>query len=191
MENVNDEVMAGHFIAWQCRLRQIAMRDGGGRPSPGMTPQLSLASGEVLMPALTVLVVPRDPEETTTFFEFQARKSNDPRQVYEAGLKFLQADYFHKPARFEDRVVAQFGGGSQAAERLIAAEECLLTFEQFSQVWILACTASRLHNNDPARAHVLAHNRLFNPKMAPDTQVLSFQPVWGKAQAQPMPPGLG
>ena len=27
------------FLAWQCRIRQIAMRQDGGRPSPGMRPR--------------------------------------------------------------------------------------------------------------------------------------------------------
>lgn len=190
MQRVSDEEMARHFVAWQCRLRQIAMREAGGRPSPGMTPQVSLATGEVIMPAMATLLVPRKPEETTQFLEFQARKSNDPRQVYETGLKFLQADYFHKPKRFDDRVVAQFGSGSQTARLLATAGECLLTFDQFSQVWILSCSVTLLGRADATRAHALAHNRIFSPKSPSDAEVLSFQPIWAKAQAQPMPPGL-
>ena len=42
------------FLAWQCRIRQIAMRQDGARPSPGMRPRLLDASGRELSPALTV-----------------------------------------------------------------------------------------------------------------------------------------
>ena len=49
------------FVAWQCRIRQIAMRQDGGRPSPGMRPRVLDASGGEIAPALTVLLVPRDP----------------------------------------------------------------------------------------------------------------------------------
>ncbi len=191
MQNVADKDMAAHFLAWQCRLRQIAMREHGGRPGPGMAPQVTLPSGEVVLPAMAVLLLPKKPEETTTLFEFQARKSNDPRQVYEAGLKFLQADYYHKPKRFKDRLLAVFPGQSHAAGRLTAADHCLLTFDQFSQVWILPCKAKALNAKHAARRHALSHNRLFNPATPGDATVLAFKPDWGKAQAQPMPPGVG
>ena len=28
------------FLDWQCRIRQVAMREEGGRPSPGMRPRV-------------------------------------------------------------------------------------------------------------------------------------------------------
>ena len=34
-----------HFLGWQCRIRQIAMRQEGGRPSPGMRPRRAHHSG--------------------------------------------------------------------------------------------------------------------------------------------------
>ena len=83
-----------HFLAWQCRIRQIAMRQAGGRPSPGMRPRVLDASGGELAGALTVLIIPRDPAESTDFFRFQVLKTADPRDLYERALGYLQADYF-------------------------------------------------------------------------------------------------
>ncbi|MGA7458330.1 MAG: hypothetical protein WBW51_13565, partial [Methyloceanibacter sp.] len=82
------------FLAWQCRIRQIAMRRDGGRPSPGMRPRVRDRSGRELSPALTVLSLPRDPAESTDFFRFQVMKTADPRDLYERALTYLQADYF-------------------------------------------------------------------------------------------------
>ena len=31
-----------HFVGWQCRLRQLAAREGDGRPTDGMRPELVL-----------------------------------------------------------------------------------------------------------------------------------------------------
>ena len=31
------------FLRWQCRVRQMAMRDNAGRPGEGMIPELTLA----------------------------------------------------------------------------------------------------------------------------------------------------
>ena len=35
-----------HFIGWQCRVRQYVMRNGEGRPSPGMRPDVILEDGK-------------------------------------------------------------------------------------------------------------------------------------------------
>ena len=93
------------FLAWQCRIRQIAMRQDGGRPSPGMRPRVRDASGRELSP-LTVLILPRDPAESTAFFRFQVTKTADPRDVYQRALTYLQADYFQQPGDFGDVLTA-------------------------------------------------------------------------------------
>ncbi len=36
-----------HFLAWQCRIRQMAMREQGGRPSPGMRPRVLTVAGRI------------------------------------------------------------------------------------------------------------------------------------------------
>src|SRR6266545_3535897 len=94
------------FLAWQCRIRQCAMREDGGRPSPGMRPRVLDAAGGELASALTVLLVPRESGEATAFFRFQVMRSADPRDIYECALAFLQADYFQKPGTFSDRMLA-------------------------------------------------------------------------------------
>ena len=101
-----------HFLAWQCRVRQIAMRQDGGRPSPGMRPRVLDTAGREIAPALTVLIVPKDSAETTALFRFQVQKTSDPKDVYERGLALLQADYFQQPETFSDRLTALLPGGS-------------------------------------------------------------------------------
>ena len=34
------QALRDEFIGWQCRIRQIAVREGGGRPSSGMRPRV-------------------------------------------------------------------------------------------------------------------------------------------------------
>ena len=50
-----------HFIGWQCRVRQYAMRNGEGRPTSGMRPDVFLEDGEEVSSALTLLLVPAQP----------------------------------------------------------------------------------------------------------------------------------
>lgn len=42
MKPVAAKTLRDDFIAWQCRIRQIAMRQDGGRPSPGMRDRKSV-----------------------------------------------------------------------------------------------------------------------------------------------------
>jgi hypothetical protein len=37
-----EAALRDHFLGWQCRIRQYAVRHGGGRPSSGMRPSVSL-----------------------------------------------------------------------------------------------------------------------------------------------------
>ena len=170
------------FLAWQCRIRQIAMRADGGRPSPGMRPRVLDDAGGELAPALTVLLVPREPVESTAFFRFQVMRSADPRDLYQRGLAYLQADYFHRPQSFSDRMTAVLDAASQLAAKLLDEKHCVLAFDQFSQRWRLPCTVSRLAPDDTAREASLWHNRIFNPSLPDDACVLQFKADWASAE---------
>ena len=161
------------------------MRQDGGRPSPGMRPRVLAEAGDEIAPALTVLLVPNDPGESTAFFRFQVQKSVDPRDAYERGLAFLQADYFQEPATFADRLVAVLPQGSSVAARLAADAACVLEFDQWRQAFRLPCAVGVLGAGDAARDAALWHNRMFNP-MLPDTvHVLALEPEWAAASADP------
>jgi hypothetical protein len=172
------------FLAWQCRIRQIAMRQDGARPSPGMRPRLLDISGRELAQALTVLLLPRNPAESTAFFRFQVLRSPDPRDVYERALTYLQADYFQKPESFSDRLMAVLPERSPIAAALTAQAQCMLLFDQFSQAYRLPCTVAALRSGDPAREAAIWHNRLFNPALPETVHVVAFQPDWASAEAE-------
>jgi hypothetical protein len=172
------------FLAWQCRIRQIAMREQGGRPSPAMRPRLLDAAGREIVPALTVLLLPREPAESTALFRFQVMRSADPRDVYENALRFLQADYFQRPETFSDRLIAVLPEESSIAATLRSRAKCSLEFEQFGQLYRLPCTTRLLKPRDPARDAAIWHNRLFNPALPETVHVVAFQPDWASARSQ-------
>jgi hypothetical protein len=178
-----------HFLAWQCRIRQIAMRQDGGRPSPGMRPLVLDARGLEMAAGLTVLLLPMEPEEATSYFRFQVMRTPDPRDLYERALTYLQAEYFQKPASFSDILLAVLPQGSAVAVALIEGGRCVLEFEQFSQAYRLPCTVSLLEPGDEAREAAIWHNRLFNPALPETVHVLAFQPDWASARADPGPDG--
>jgi hypothetical protein len=177
------QALRDDFLGWQCRIRQIAMRTDGGRPSPGMRPRVLRSSGEEMARALTVLMVPKEPYESTSFFRFQVMRTQDPRDLYQRGLTYLQADYFQQPQTFSDRLTAVLDSTSPLAATLLAEKTCVLEFDQFSQVFRIPCAVRRLGERDEAREASLWHNRIFNPSLPDDVLVLELKPDWSKVVA--------
>lgn len=176
-----------HFIGWQCRIRQMAMRQSAGRPTPGMRPRLLLPDGRELAPAVSVVIVPADPEESTDFFRHQVRKTHDPNLVYERGLQYLQSTHFQNARRFADRLTALFGGGSDIVRAVLGEGRCILEFSQFSQTYRMLCTVRELDPEDAFYQATYWHNRIFNPDIPGDIHILAFQPDWRSVQADPAP----
>jgi len=163
----------------------MAMRAKDGRPSPGMRPRLLDESGEELAPALTVLLVPKAPDESTAFFRFQVMKSADPRETYQKALRFLQGDYYQDPNAFNDRLLATLPPDAPFADALIAAKRCVLDFAEGRWAYRLPCKVKALKDGKADREAALWHNRVFNPALPDSVHVLAFDPDWASAQVKP------
>lgn len=178
------DALRDHFLGWQCRLRQIAMRKHGGQPSAGMRPRVVINSEEAAA-GVVMLLLPRDPEESTEFFRSRTQRTHDPKQVYDQGLAYLQAGHFQTPADFSDVLTAVFSPSAPLAATLDAAGRCVLEFDQFSQRYTLPCAVTRLVSDNPVFQATYWHNRIFNPKLPPDVCALAFAPDWAVARADP------
>jgi hypothetical protein len=179
------EALRDHFLGWQCRLRQLAVREAGGRPTSGMRPELRLGEDGPPLGAITTLILRRAPAEATAQFRHMVRKTQDPAERYAAALKMLAAAYYQRPQEFSDRLTALFGPGSEIAERTLAAGRCRLAFEQYSQRYTLPCSVRALAEDDPVYQATYWHNALFNSALQGGVQVLGFQPDWALAEADP------
>ena len=177
-----------HFLGWQCRLRQLAVREAGGRPSSGMRPEVRLSAAGPPLGAITTLILRREPAEATAQFRHMVRKTQDPAERYASALEMLAAAYYQRPREFSDQLTALFGPGSEIAEPLLAAGHCLLAFEQYSQSYTLPCSVRALAEDDPAYQATYWHNALFNPALPGGVRVLGFQPDWALAEAEPPAP---
>ncbi len=177
-----------HFLGWQCRIRQMSVRQHGGRPSPGMRPQVLPADPAKAAPdpvRITVLIVRREPEETTAEFRHMFRRTRDPRDRYNRSVQLLSAAYYQHPREFSDELTALFGPESALAAALVEAGRCRLVFEQYSQRYDLPCAVRELADTDPAYQATLWHNRLFNPNIPGNPRILGFKPDWSRAVADP------
>lgn len=173
------------FLGWQCRLRQLAVREGDARPTSGMRPALTVAGQDA--GAINVVIVLREPEDTTREFRHIVKRTHDPRERYEAALRLLQSAYYQDPAAFDDRPTALFGADAELPRQMAGREDGVLTFEQFSQRYRIPCAAELLDPDDPAFQATYWHNALFNPSLPARVQVLRFLPDWRQAEAVPSP----
>ena len=187
MRQISNDRLRLAFFGWQCRIRQMAARDHDGQPMPAMQPRVSTRKGEIILPAMVILLVPEEPEPSTAFFRFQVQKSNEAQRVREAGTKYMAAEFYQLPELFAGEMTAVFGVASPVAEALVKSKDVVLDFEQYSQSYRMFCKVRRLAAKDVARESSLWQTRLFNPNVPNDAEVLGFIPEWKSAVAVPLP----
>lgn len=168
------------FLGWQCRLRQLSVRQADGRPTSGMRPGVSLPEDGADLGQVIVLIRKKASGDVTARFQHMVRKTRDPAERRESALRFLAEAYYQRPEEFSDELTALFGPRSGVVDRLLEAGRCGLDFAQFEQRYRIACRVKRLAASDPGFEFTYWHNSLFNPALPGDVQVLAFQPDWSE-----------
>ena len=114
-----------------------------------------------------------------------AKKTNDSSQVRQDALKFFAEAYYQKPATFSDILTATFLPNSYGAAKIYGEKSCILQFEAYSQSFELKCKVWRLSKHHQLYQATWWHNKLFNPSLHPDTEVLGFEADWESSTANP------
>ena len=112
------------FLAWQCRVRQEAMRGGGGKPSEGMFARV--LEPEACRGAKIVFLLHReDGDKYVSQFRFIVQSCFDPRERRESGLGVLSSTYYQNSPMFRDVVTMVFPkeSGKESSMGSIVAEE--------------------------------------------------------------------
>jgi hypothetical protein len=173
------------FLRWQCRCRQIAVREAMGRPDDAVTPALTLpGEAQPLGHVITVLNRAWAQSRTPELMHL-CRSTHDPAQRRERALEFFAAAYFQTAAEFTDELTATFPPGSPGAARITDAGACRLDFAAYSQGFALHCRVRRLDPGHPLHSATWWHNLLFNPALPSDTVILAFKPDWEASGATP------
>lgn len=170
------------FLRWQCRVRQMAMRDQEGRPDDAITPAVYLPGEDDAMGHIITLLNKSPGYSVTAELDYMAAKTNDPAQRRDQALQFLAAGYYQNAVEFSDILTATFPPGSEGARTLHEAGHVTLVFEAYNQRFDLKCKVWRLAAHNPLHAATIAHNRLFNPALPPGTEVLGFEPDWAASR---------
>lgn len=174
------DALRDSFLGWQCRIRQMAVRQNEGRPTPAMAPETFI--GDVPIGPVVTLLLKRPPFSVTPELMHMVKATFDPRQRREKALKFLASSYYQRFREFDDELTALFGPDSSTAEALLGAGECRLVFKQFTQSFDVMCTVRRLDRQDYGFDATFWHNSLFNTNLPNGVQILGFQPDWARSE---------
>ena len=174
-----------HFIGWQCRVRQYAMRNGEGRPTSGMRPDAFLEDGEEVSSALTLLLVPAQPQESIQQFRFMALKTQDPQERYKKAIELLSSSFYQNVENFSGLMTGLFSLNSEIVNRLTKNQRCVLEFDFQQQKFRIPAGIKVLLKKNPVYEFTYWHNFLFNPYLSPDVTVLGFEPDWKGSGADP------
>ncbi len=184
-ESYSNHPMRRAFLRWQCRVRQMSVRDQDGRPDDAIMPGVVLPGEDEAMGHIITVMSKSPAYSVTSELVHMSAKTNDPAQRRDNALRFLAAGHYQKADEFSDILTATFPSGSPGAEKIHAAGTCRLVFEAYAQTFDLTCKVWRLAPHNLLHQATIAHNKLFNPALPPDTEVLGFEPDWAASTSDP------
>ncbi len=187
--NNEGAVLRDSFLRWQCRIRQMMMREDLGRPSDGITPELTLIGEDAPLGHIITVMNKTIANGMTEEFRHMVRKTHDPAQRRENAIRLFSEAYYQKADTFSDILTSTFPPGSKGAAEIRAAERCTLRFEAFRQTFDVVCKVWVLTEHNPLHQSTYWHNMLFNPALSESTVILGFEPDWTKSTADPAPKG--
>ena len=179
------------FFAWQCNIRQDAMRRAGGRPSDGMYARLL---GKPQQPEgyndtrIVFLLQRQDAQQYTAQFRFIVTANLDPQERRQRGLKILAGSYYQNSPMFLPLITATFARDSKLAELLLRADKggagklrFVCSENTHSFVW-QARVEESFEGSDLYEAS-LAHNRLFAMQAPQRVLVFHAEKITRQCQA--------
>ncbi|MCB1472858.1 MAG: hypothetical protein H6884_02075 [Rhodobiaceae bacterium] len=172
------------FMGWQCRVRQMAMRESEGRPDDAIMPAVTLAGDSEPMGHIITLISKNAMFSVTPEFAHMVRQTNDPAQRRQKAIQYLSSAYYQKADEFSDVLTATFQPGSLGAHAIIDRGACTLEFEAYGQRFVLQCQAKQLQEEHPLYQATRWHNLLFNPTLAPDSIIIGFKPDWEASSSE-------
>ena len=184
-QSISNDALRLAFLKWQCRVRQLSMRDNLGRPDDTVMPTVYPEGDEDPLGQIITLLNKLPGYSVTAELTHMSARTNDPAQRREQAITFLSATYYQKAAEFSDILTATFPPCSPGAEKLYSAKHVTLVFEAFAQRFDLKCKVWRLAPHNPLFKATIAHNKLFNSALPPATEVLGFEPDWTRSSATP------
>ena len=179
------DALRNHFLGWQCRIRQNAIREEDGRPPEGGCPDLSLPGGTGAKVKIVTLINKADPKEQIAEFAHLYKKQTEPNERLQKIVQTLSAAHYQQPKTFSEEMTALFVPGSTIPEQVLAKGQAFLEFKQYNQSYKLLCDVRNLAVDSDGYQITFWHNKLFNPKLTNKPTILGFKPIWYQSSSEP------
>ena len=170
-----------NFLGWQCRIRQIVMREAGGQPSSGLQPKCISIDGDFLGQVI-VLLVRKNANHDAIQLRHIFLATQDPFVRYQNAVKYLSAGYYQRPHEFSHEMTALFDTSMSLPVALMTSGGCLLEFSQYSSIYRFHSSIRALEASEPAYQATYWHNSLFNQRMPTGIKILGFELDWESCQ---------
>jgi hypothetical protein len=179
------EALRDHFLGWQCRVRQYAIREEEGRPPEGGCPDLSLPGGTGTKIKIVTLINKENSNDLIEELKHLYKKQTEPNERLAKIIQNLSAAHYQQPKTFSDELTALFIPGSTIPEQVLANGQAVLEFKQYNQSYKLLCDVRDLDVDNEAYQMTFWHNKLFNPKLTDKPTILGFKPLWDQSSSEP------
>lgn len=182
-----NQLLKENFLRWQCRTRQMIVREQEGKPGDAMVPAVFLPDTTEPMGHIITVMCKLPAYSKVPELQHMVRRTHDPANRRKAAITLLSETYYQKATEFSDVLTSTFAPDSEGARELLLARQCRLEFSAFNQRYQLNCRVWRLSQHNPLWQTTYWHNMLFNPALPPDTVILGFEPDWAQCHADPSP----
>src|SRR3979490_2333987 len=89
LSSIAAAALCREFMGWQCRIRQLAARQEGGRPASGICPRVLNRNGDELSAGIVTLIVESDPAHSAQLSRYQILRPHVPVERYDNMLEIL------------------------------------------------------------------------------------------------------
>ena len=182
-----NQMLRENFLRWQCRTRQICVREREGKPDDAMLPAVYIGDAEEPLGHIITVMSKDQAYSRVPELKHMVKRTHDPATRRKAALTLFSETYYQKATEFSDVLTSTFTAESEGAKVLRAAGRCRLEFSAFQQTYSLDCKVWRLSRHNPLWQATYWHNMLFNPSLSPESVILGFEPDWAKCDANPSP----
>jgi len=181
----NQLTLKNHFLGWQCRVREYALRNNEGRPSLGMCPSVLNLSDIKLTSSVILLLIPKNPLESIQQFIHIAKRTNDPYERYKKAVQFLSSTFHQSVDKFDGVMSGLFSSNSLIVPRILGGENCVLYFNYQQQSFRINCSVTESKKEELEYKFTFWHNFLFNSNLFPNSRIIMFKPDWSESIADP------
>ena len=150
-----------------------------------MCPTVFLESGEQVASALTLVLVPAQPQESIQQLRFMSKKTYDPQERYKKAMQLLSSTFYQHIEDFSGLLTGLFSNDSKIAKILQKEKRCVLKFDYQQQSFSIFCSVREFSKDKEDYEFTYWHNLLFNPYLSPEVKVIGFEPDWSKSSANP------